>query len=157
MLLHEINLMRPLTVWLDDVYYSSTVANRELIRIIRFITKNYVHLWKKFINKLYLIFYTYKISFPTSITTPKRSGKRSAPRPALNAKLRFTRPQPNLGSGAPVSGNSILQRELKKRGGWSRPARRLCCACASALHQKKSHFDAQLYSSLSILMHSHST
>ena len=47
--------MRPLTAWLEDGYYSITVANYKLITIIRFVSKNCTHLWKSFANKLHLV------------------------------------------------------------------------------------------------------
>ena len=49
-----------------------TVANCELIRIIRFVAKSYVHLWKNFANKLHLVLHAYKILFRASSTTLKR-------------------------------------------------------------------------------------
>ena len=49
------NLMRSLTTWLEDSYCSIAVANHRLIIINRFITKSYIHLWKSFVNKFYLV------------------------------------------------------------------------------------------------------
>jgi len=47
--------MRSLTTWLEDSYCSIAVANHRLIIINRFITKSYIHLWKSFVNKFYLV------------------------------------------------------------------------------------------------------
>ena len=49
------NLTRSLTTWLEDNYCSITVTNHRLITIIRFIAKSYIHLWKSFVNKFYLV------------------------------------------------------------------------------------------------------
>jgi len=57
------NLMRSLTARLEDGYYSITVANHRLIIVIKFVTKNYNHSRKKFVNKLCLILWTFKIPF----------------------------------------------------------------------------------------------
>jgi len=38
------NLMRPLTAQLEDGYCSITVANHELITVIRFVVQNYTYL-----------------------------------------------------------------------------------------------------------------
>ena len=42
-LLRKTNLMRPLTARLDDSYCSITVANYELITVIRFVAKSDTH------------------------------------------------------------------------------------------------------------------
>ena len=63
MLLHETNLMKSLIAWLEDDYYSIIVTNHRLITIIRFVAKNYIHLWKSFINKLHLVAHALKILF----------------------------------------------------------------------------------------------
>ena len=47
--------MRSLTTWLEDSYCSIAVANHRLIIINRFIAKSYIHLWKSFVNKFYLV------------------------------------------------------------------------------------------------------
>ena len=39
----ETNLMRPLTVRLEDGYCSITVVNHQLITVIRFVSKSYTH------------------------------------------------------------------------------------------------------------------
>ena len=66
-LLRETNLMRSLTVWLEDGYCNITVANHVLITIIRFVAKSYTHPWIDFANKLHLVAYAYKISFVAQI------------------------------------------------------------------------------------------
>ena len=38
------NLMRPLTARLEDGYCSITIANHQLITVIRFVAKSYTHL-----------------------------------------------------------------------------------------------------------------
>ena len=43
-LLRETNLMRSLTARLEDSYCSIIVANHELITVIRFVAKSYIHL-----------------------------------------------------------------------------------------------------------------
>ena len=55
--------MKPLTARLDDGHSSITVANHELITIIRLVAKSYTHLWKFFTNRLYLVIHAYKIFF----------------------------------------------------------------------------------------------
>ena len=46
-----------------DVYCSITIANYELIRLIRFVSQISTHLSKKIINIFYLILLNGKISF----------------------------------------------------------------------------------------------
>ena len=55
--------MRPLTVRLEDNYYSITVANHQLITVIRFVVKSYTHPWKSFANKLRLVLHACNILF----------------------------------------------------------------------------------------------
>jgi len=55
--------MRSLTAWLDDGYCSITVANHQLITVIRFIERSYIHPWKAFAKRLYLARYICKIPF----------------------------------------------------------------------------------------------
>jgi len=43
------NLMRPLTAELEDNYCNITVANYELISLIRFIAQNYISTTKKLV------------------------------------------------------------------------------------------------------------
>ena len=50
-LLCEMNLMMHLTARLENSYYSSTVANHQLITVIRFVAKNYTHPWQGFANQ----------------------------------------------------------------------------------------------------------
>ena len=40
-----------------------TVANHQLITIIRFVAKSYTHPWRSFANKLYLVLYACEILF----------------------------------------------------------------------------------------------
>ena len=61
MLFRETNLMRLLTARLEDSYCSIIVANHELITVIRFVAKSYIHLWKGFPNKLRLMLHVDKI------------------------------------------------------------------------------------------------
>ena len=51
----ETNLMRSLTAWLKDGYCSITVANHQLITVIRFISKIYIRPWNDFANRLHLV------------------------------------------------------------------------------------------------------
>ena len=44
-------------------YYSITVANFELIRLVRFVSRISTHLSKKFINRFYLILLNVKVLF----------------------------------------------------------------------------------------------
>ena len=55
--------MRYLTARLEDGYCSITVANHQLITIIRFVAKNYTHLWKDFANRLHLAYHPCEILF----------------------------------------------------------------------------------------------
>ena len=55
--------MKPLTVWLEDGYCSITVANHQLITVIRFITKNYTYSWKDFTIRFYLTLHACEILF----------------------------------------------------------------------------------------------
>jgi len=59
----ETNLMRPLTARLED----GTVANRQLITDIRFVSKNYTHPWKGFANRLYLVLHANEILFSKNV------------------------------------------------------------------------------------------
>ena len=76
--------MRFLTAWLENDYYSITVANHILITIIRFISKSYTHMWKDFANKFCLVLHTCicffwkKISFsqPNTAITATRTTKK---------------------------------------------------------------------------------
>ena len=56
-LFRETNPIRPLTARLEDACCSITAANYRLITVIRFVTKSYTHLKKKFTNKLRLVLY----------------------------------------------------------------------------------------------------
>ena len=47
--------MRHLTAWLEDGYCSITVANHQLITVIRFISKIYIRPWNDFANRLHLV------------------------------------------------------------------------------------------------------
>ena len=60
-LLHERNLMKHLTARLEDGYCSITVANHELITVIRFVAQSCTHPWKDFTNKLHLVFHACEI------------------------------------------------------------------------------------------------
>ena len=55
--------MRHLTTWLDNCYCSITLANHQLITVIRFIAKSYTHLWKNFTNRFHLVLHAYEILF----------------------------------------------------------------------------------------------
>ena len=55
------NIMRPLTAWLENSYYSIIVANHQLITVIRFVVKNYTHPWKDFANRLHLVHHACEI------------------------------------------------------------------------------------------------
>ena len=59
--------MRPLTAWLEDGYCSITVANHQLITVIRFVSKNYTHPWKGFANRLRLVLHTCEILFSKNV------------------------------------------------------------------------------------------
>ena len=43
--------------WLENSYYSITVANQHLVTVIRFVLKSYTHLWRDFANRFYLARY----------------------------------------------------------------------------------------------------
>ena len=55
--------MKYINPWLVDGYCSITVANYELIRLIRFVSRISTQLSKNFINKFYLILQNSKILF----------------------------------------------------------------------------------------------
>ena len=59
--------MRLLTAWLEDCYCSITVANHQLITIIRFISKSYTHPWIGFANKLRLVLHACKILYSKNL------------------------------------------------------------------------------------------
>ena len=53
--------MRLLTAWLEKDYCSIIVANYGLIRHIRFVALNCIHLWKNFVNSFHLVPHALKI------------------------------------------------------------------------------------------------
>ena len=57
------NLMRSLTARLENGYCSITVANPQLITVIRFVSKSYTHPWKNFANKFRLVLHACEIFF----------------------------------------------------------------------------------------------
>ena len=59
--------MRPLTAWLEDGYCSITVANHQLITVIRFVSKSYTHPWKGFTNRLHLVLHGCEILFSKNL------------------------------------------------------------------------------------------
>ena len=61
------NLTSLLTAWLDNCYCSITVANNQLIIIIRFVSKNYTHPWKCFANRLHLVLHIWKKKFSKNV------------------------------------------------------------------------------------------
>jgi len=61
------NLMRPLTVWLEDDYCSIAVANYRLITVITFVAKSYIHPWKDFANRLNLVLHAREILFSGNV------------------------------------------------------------------------------------------
>jgi len=63
----ETNLMRSLTAWLENGQCSITVANDQLITVIRFITKSYTHQWKDFANRLHLVLHACEILFSRNV------------------------------------------------------------------------------------------
>ena len=50
--------------WLGNGYCSITVDNYRLVRLIRFVTKNYTDLWKKIANIFHLVLHACKILLP---------------------------------------------------------------------------------------------
>ena len=56
--------------WLADGYYSITVANYELIRLIRVVSQISTYCQKDFISKFYLILSNSKI--PSDVTEAKK-------------------------------------------------------------------------------------
>ena len=59
--------MRHLIVWWENGYCSIAVANNQLITVISFVSKSYIHPWKDFANRLHLILYAYEILFSKNV------------------------------------------------------------------------------------------
>ena len=51
----------------NKMYCSITVANYQLITVIRFISKSYTHPYKNFANKLHLVLHAYEILFSKNV------------------------------------------------------------------------------------------
>ena len=139
--------MRILTAWLEDGYCSNTVANNQLINVIRFVSKSYTHPWKDFANRLHLVLHAYEIlldsllekrarkickvtkhgQLPTSIRQRERSlsfwvGRASKRRTGVSSR-RITlqyKHRSNLRLGAfPEASTKILKAKKEKRKNWS--------------------------------------
>ena len=77
------NLMRPLTAWLENDYCSITVANHRLIIVIRFVAKNYIHFWIFFINRLHLILHACEILFSKNVRAKILARSKNDPYPLM--------------------------------------------------------------------------
>ena len=139
------NLMRSLTAWLEDDYCSITVVNHRLITVIRFVAKNYIHPWKGFANRLYLVLHAYEILFSENmrVRTLARSkhGPTHGPRDLLvsseenNGKESFTQ-----WLFAPIQEYKkmiVTLCSMSQTGEWAVGCVFLCaCSCSSHLNPK---------------------
>ena len=76
--------------WLEYGYYNIIVSNYELIMLIKFGSQSCTYLWKRFVNRLYLILHVCKIFFlrKNFHRKPNTAHVRSTKRNCLTIMLR---------------------------------------------------------------------
>ena len=132
--------MRFFTAWLENGYYSITVANDGLIIVIRFVIKSYTYFWKSFINTLHLVLHAYEI-FSRFAWIRKPSRTASLWKKASNKQIPFlflnSDPQPRCGFFNPHRSPRLFspaRRRPVPSSPYLRPGRHRACRNSNRFH-----------------------